>query len=227
MSAREAFLRRVRQAVVDGNRPGEAAPPPDRGVIGYQGGGSDLLTTFLDNCRAMSMKPHVVRSRDELIAHVGAILDAKNARKVLLGRGNLLEELGLAPWLQAAGREGILSGSAKEALFAAEASITEVTALIAETGSLVVASGPAMTRSESLLPPVHIAVARKDQIVPDVFDALEGYSSTNHPPSNLVFITGPSKTGDIELKLVTGVHGPGEVHVIVIDRWGDVNPSNH
>lgn len=216
MSAREAFLSRVRQAVQEGNRLGGATPAPERGAVGYQGGGSDPLTTFLDNCRTMSMKPQLVGSRDELVRQVGAILDAKNARKILLGRGKFMEELDLAAWLQATGREVIFAGASKESQFSADASITLVTALIAETGSLVVASGPALTRSESLLPPVHIAVARKEQIVPDVFDALDAYSSTNLPPSNLVFITGPSKTGDIELKLVTGVHGPGEVHVFVI-----------
>jgi L-lactate dehydrogenase complex protein LldG len=215
MSARDAFLSRVRQAVQDGNRHGDAAPIPERGAVGYQGGGSDVLSTFLDNCRAMSMKPQIVRSRDELLAHVGAILEAKNARTILLGRGQLMEKLDLATWLRNGDRDVILSDAAKESLFAAEASITEVTALIAETGSLVVASGPALTRSENLLPPVHIAVARKEQIVPDLFDILEAYSATDQPPSNLVFITGPSKTGDIELKLVTGVHGPGEVYVFV------------
>jgi L-lactate dehydrogenase complex protein LldG len=216
MSARETFLNRVRQAVHEGNRTAGAAALPARGAVGYQGGGPDLLATFLDNCRAMGMKPQIVHSRDELTAAIAAILDAKNARRVILGRGKALEELNLGPWLQAAGRAVATPADPKETLFAAEASITGVESLIAETGSLVVASGPEISRSESLLPPLHIAVARKEQIVPDVFDAIEIYSATNQPPSNLVFITGPSKTGDIELKLVTGVHGPGEVHVLVI-----------
>jgi L-lactate dehydrogenase complex protein LldG len=216
MSGREAFLSRVKKAVGDGNRPGDAAPLPDRGGVGYQGGGADLLATFLDNCRAMSMKPETVRSPQELTAKIGAILDAKNARRILLGRGKVVDECDLRSWLQAGAREVIAPGAAKESLFAAEAAITGVTSLIAETGSLVVATSPEMSRSESLLPPLHIAVARKEQIVPDVFDAFEGYSATQPPPSNLVFITGPSKTGDIELKLVQGVHGPGEVHVFVL-----------
>ena len=103
----------------------------------------------------------------------------------------------------------------RDALFAADVGITGVTALVAETGSLVIAAGPHELRSTSLLPPVHIAVASSAQIVPDLFDLLEPYGPDHALPSNLVLITGPSKTGDIELKLVTGVHGPGEVHVIV------------
>ena len=68
--------------------------------------------------------------------------------------------------------------------------------------------------SASLLPPVHIAVADVDQLLPDLFD-LFGRLSRQELPACVSLITGPSKTGDIELKLVTGVHGPGEVHVVL------------
>ena len=215
MSSRDSFLSRVRQAVKDGNRTGDAAPIPERGVIGYQGGGPNLLETFSRNCQAMGMKLTLVSSRDELLQKIAATLDAKHATRILLGSGGILASLDLGSWLQSTGRTTIAASAAKDELFAADASITAVTSLIAETGSLVVASSPEMTRTESLLPPVHIAIANVNQIEPDIFDVLEKYNAANSPPSNLVFITGPSKTGDIELKLVTGVHGPGEVHVLV------------
>jgi L-lactate dehydrogenase complex protein LldG len=69
-----------------------------------------------------------------------------------------------------------------------------------------------------LLPPVHIAIVERAQIVPDLFDmfAILGRQIETGLPTNLAFITGPSKTGDIELTLITGVHGPGKWHVIVI-----------
>jgi L-lactate dehydrogenase complex protein LldG len=72
----------------------------------------------------------------------------------------------------------------------------------------------------SLLPPVHIAIAERKQLVPDLFDLFPSSNMEQSPtlPSCITFITGPSKTGDIELRLVTGVHGPGEIHVILIDR---------
>ena len=101
----------------------------------------------------------------------------------------------------------------RESFFAADVGISGVDHLLAETGSLVVLSRPDQPRSLSLLPPVHIVVAEVGQIVPDLFDL---FARLDGLPSCLTLITGPSKTGDIELRLVTGVHGPGEVHVVLV-----------
>jgi len=80
---------------------------------------------------------------------------------------------------------------------------------------VVLASKPDEPRSASLLPPVHIALAERSQLLPDLFDLFDLFSPVSTLPSSLTLITGPSKTGDIELKLVTGVHGPGEIHVVL------------
>jgi L-lactate dehydrogenase complex protein LldG len=72
----------------------------------------------------------------------------------------------------------------------------------------------------SLVPPVHVAIVEEVQILPDLFDLFQGLRLAGVPtlPTNLTLITGPSKTGDIELQLTTGVHGPKHWHVIVIRR---------
>ena len=80
---------------------------------------------------------------------------------------------------------------------------------------MIMLAKPDQPRTASLLPPVHIAIADRSQILPDLFDLYERLDPLQMP-SCVTHITGPSKTGDIELKLVTGVHGPGEVHVIVV-----------
>jgi L-lactate utilization protein LutC len=70
----------------------------------------------------------------------------------------------------------------------------------------------------SLLPPTFLAIIEPAQIVPDLFDLFTVLEAQkNDLPSNVALVTGPSKTGDIELKLTTGVHGPGDVHVLVIE----------
>jgi L-lactate dehydrogenase complex protein LldG len=212
MSSRDAILGRVRQSLDAASK--AASPLPERGTVGYQGAGPDPLARFVETATAMGAKPYVVANRDELLQRIAAILDATAAKKVLLGAG--IESLGLEPWLRETGREVTRLGCGpveRDALFAADVGITGVAGLLAETGSLIVRATSIEPRSGSLLPPVHIAIGRRDQIVADVFDVFENAGSL---PSNLVLITGPSKTGDIELKLVTGVHGPGEVHVIVM-----------
>jgi L-lactate dehydrogenase complex protein LldG len=110
----------------------------------------------------------------------------------------------------------------KSRTFSAGLGITSVDWAVAETGSLAVCARPGgRGRSVSLLPPVHIALLTPDQIVPDLFDLyqkLEQERQRSDLPSNVTLITGPSKTGDIQLKLTTGVHGPGEVHALVVEN---------
>ena len=107
----------------------------------------------------------------------------------------------------------------RDAFFAADAGVSGVDYLVAETGSIALRARPDQPRSLSLLPPVHVAVADRRQLLPDLFDLFEErlWAEEQGLPSCLSLITGPSKTGDIELRLVTGVHGPGEVHVVLID----------
>jgi L-lactate dehydrogenase complex protein LldG len=84
---------------------------------------------------------------------------------------------------------------------------------LADTGSVVLAASPDEPRSASLLPEVHISLLAEDRILPDLealFEALEG-----ELPSALAIITGPSRSADIEQKLAVGVHGPGEVHIVL------------
>jgi L-lactate utilization protein LutC len=221
--SREKVLERIRQAVKEGNRAGQAPPLPERGNTGYQGGGPDPITRFCDQITAAGGNVHRVANAEAAVACVLELVQAKAARRAVLSRDSILEELGLAERLHGLGIEVWRpgepeSGDAPEPLFAADIGITGVDFLIAETGSVVVASRPDHPRSLSLLPPVHIAVARSEQIVPDLFDLLTPEQFGNPPelPSCLTLITGPSKTGDIELRLVTGVHGPGEVHVVLI-----------
>jgi L-lactate dehydrogenase complex protein LldG len=84
---------------------------------------------------------------------------------------------------------------------------------LADTGSVVLASGPDEPRARSLLPPVHVSILEADRILPglpELFAELEGVL-----PSALAIVTGPSRSADIEQKLVMGVHGPGEVHIVI------------
>ena len=218
MTARDTFLERVRQAVAEGNRLSPTPPLDERGGIGYQGAGPDLVQRFAAELTAAGGVPIIAADAAAALAAIRTILETKQARRLLLG-GGIVERLGLAAQLADAGYQVVTPAdvnqqASREPFFAADAGISGVEHLIAETGSLVMATTPGEPRSVSLLPPVHIAVAVRSQIMPDLFDL---FSVEKTPSSCLTLITGPSKTGDIELKLVTGVHGPGEVHVILIE----------
>ncbi|MEQ1934696.1 MAG: lactate utilization protein, partial [Fimbriimonadaceae bacterium] len=97
-------------------------------------------------------------------------------------------------------------------VWSAQAGITYVDALIAETGTLVISAGTGKLRKASLCPLIHVAIVKRRQIVETLAEAI-----TNLDMRTTVFITGPSRTADIEGVLVKGVHGPGEVVVILVD----------
>jgi L-lactate dehydrogenase complex protein LldG len=134
----------------------------------------------------------------------------------------VLDGLNLSQRLRANGvqvqvTDALTGGSERDEFSQADIGISGVAYAVAETGSLVVASARKEPRSLSLLPPVHIAVVGKSQLLADLFDLFAVLEpEKTRLPGCISLITGPSKTGDIELKLVTGVHGPGELHVVVL-----------
>jgi L-lactate dehydrogenase complex protein LldG len=108
-----------------------------------------------------------------------------------------------------------------ERLAGADVGLTGADLAVAETGSLVLASGVGKARGVSLLPACHVALLGPDQLVGTLEDAgvvLEAWQATGAAAgANIVFVTGPSRTADIELTLTRGVHGPREVHVVCVD----------
>ncbi len=100
-----------------------------------------------------------------------------------------------------------------------ELSVTGCECLVAQTGSIVVSTLSSGGRALSVLPPVHLAIARREQLLPDLAAALallrQRYS--RRWPSSLSIVTGPSRTADIEKILVLGAHGPKRLLVFVAD----------
>jgi L-lactate dehydrogenase complex protein LldG len=96
--------------------------------------------------------------------------------------------------------------------------ITGAFAGIAESGTIAVVSGAGRSRLASLLTPVHIAVLRADCMYHSLTAFLAAHADIAEQGSNLVLITGPSRTADIEMTLTRGVHGPGEIHVVVLEN---------
>jgi L-lactate utilization protein LutC len=219
-------MQRIREAVADGNRAGTISPLPERGTVGYQATGPDPVARLRNEIIAAGGHAHIVPDADSAVTTVIELVRRFGARSVLLGAGAFIDTLPLESALAALGVEVRLAAwlaemEARRVFFAAEMGISGVDHVIAETGTLALETRPDQPRAASLLPPVHIAVAHRRQILPDLFDLFVGRWQEDGLPSCLSLITGPSKTGDIELKLVTGVHGPGELHLVLVHADDD------
>lgn len=109
-------------------------------------------------------------------------------------------------------------GYDRDALEAVDAGLTECESLVAQTGSACVTALSSGGRTLSVLPPHHIVVAREEQLVADLAEAYQRLAAkygANYP-SFIGFITGPSRTGDIERILVLGAHGPKKLTVLLL-----------
>jgi L-lactate dehydrogenase complex protein LldG len=93
--------------------------------------------------------------------------------------------------------------------------LTGCDAAIAETGSLVLFSGPGRSRAASLLPPVHIALLGRGQLCLTMAELFSVHAARFTNSAACTIVTGPSRTADIELTLTLGIHGPGRVTVII------------
>ena len=109
----------------------------------------------------------------------------------------------------------------REQIIQSDLGITGADYAVAETGSVVILPRPGLSRLVSLVPPLHIAIVQPQDVVATLDDVflfrrLEYHRSGGDPDRYLNFITGPSRTADIEQQLVVGVHGPKEVHLIIL-----------
>jgi len=108
----------------------------------------------------------------------------------------------------------------REKTIASYVGITSPSWGVADSATIVQLTLPGQPRSTSLVPSIHIGVIRMENILADLSE-LYAKLRQNPPPSSAVFITGPSKTGDIEAHLVFGAHGPKIMHLVVIDEQMD------
>lgn len=233
MSDRDLILGRIRRSLAQTGpmlrREADAFPPPQpRGPFVA----SELtpLEQFVEELQALQGHVHrcasaadaLAKLRDLLVAHeaTGA-LHWDPAELPIPGVDRMLSELGIAS------AEGNLLGAPDrqeraQALDGVPICISGADAAIAESGSILVVGGPGRGRLASLIAPVHIAILSAERIartLPDAFDLLYAQFGRDvaQRRSNVTIISGPSRSADIEQTLTLGVHGPKEVHVVVVE----------
>ncbi len=177
----------------------------------------DLLGHFTQMASDAGMQIQQAADAPQAARLVADVVRQAAARRVLIEPGSFVARGAIVEALGGGEFELVDQSSDNEVLFSADVGITGVCAAIAETGSLVLRAGPQAPRMTSLTPPVHVALLASGQIVADLLDWASSHEPGKQPTGTYeVLITGPSKTADIELNLVTGVHGPGAVHVVVV-----------
>ncbi len=230
---RERMLARIRSGL-EKNRPileheaaaGSHTPPTHVHPI-YE---TDLAELFAAELRKLSAYAHVCADEEEALEVIRSILAAgevqaaitwEDAQIGLGGLDTLLNTLGVTRHTVAIERDAGTRAAALQQLEPATACISGIDIAIAESATLVVHSGPGRPRLASLLAPIYIAIVRRDQLVRGLGEALARLKGeyARHLFAGggaLPLVTGPSRTADIEMTLALGVHGPREIHAVIV-----------
>lgn len=213
MSAREEILGRVRQGLGKGEAAGRRAAAeallaaPVRGPQPDIGG--ELVARFMARAESLSSTVGRVSSASELPANLAAWLAGQGLSTRCVATADVAD----LPW-SATG----MAIAVRPAQDADLVGITGCFCAIAETGTLMLLSGPETPASVSLLPETHVAVVPAERIVATMEDAfaLLRHERPGLLPRAVNFVSGPSRTGDIEQTIVLGAHGPCRVHIIIV-----------
>jgi L-lactate utilization protein LutC len=174
---------------------------------------------------------NVLRTTDpeEAIGYVGSLATSRGTTRVVRSEQEVFDRVPLDGPLRALGINISVATSGedrpreaiREEIIAAGMGITGADYAIAETGSVIVVPRRGLSRLVSLVPPVHVALVTPQDVVETLDDLfllrrLAYHQGNGDMGSYLNFITGPSRTADIEQTLVVGVHGPKEVHLVLL-----------
>lgn len=188
---------------------------------------TDLVQQFAEALGAVGGRAHGPLPVDEALELLVELCrERAGGAAVALSTGDpVIAELGVAERLAAGGLDVLTPGDVfwRERLAEAGVGVTGAVAGVAASGTVGIACGPGAPRATSLVPPAHICLVFRGTMVEDLAEALRRCSPTaaaTRLPSGLVWVSGPSRSADLELVLTIGVHGPGSVDVIVVDEPG-------
>lgn len=211
MSSRDLILGKLRQ----GERPFPGSAPP---------GNYQPMVPLADTSLA-GLTARFVQEAEKLACEVHQVADEEAALAAILGIVGA--DTAVSAWeLEQIPLKGLSEALQNASVTISEpdnpdvrVGITGADAALAATGSLVLLSGNGRYRAPSLLPPVHIAILRQNQILPDIeswwAQQRERSLERIRAASNVVVISGASRTADIAMELILGMHGPRELHIIL------------
>ncbi|MCA3008589.1 MAG: lactate utilization protein [Phycisphaerales bacterium] len=211
MNARDAILGAVR----DGLRGASAPPLPEPNATSAPLSIEERIARFTAVQQKLGGVVEVVADRRAACARIGLLLARQGAAVAALSD---------APWLAGVadyapvGCELLAADAARERLLQADVGVTGAQWGVAETGTLVLASAAERHRLASLLPALHLVVLPVRSLLGTLGEAFAAMQGAAGAPvaRTLTFVTGPSRTADIELTLVVGVHGPKALHVLLV-----------
>ena len=210
MNAREEILSRLR-AAGDG---ATALPPVWRSRREF----ADLAAQFTQAVTAAKGEVRQAADWETAVTELGRLLAEINAQTVVVNG-----DVASADW---PGRfpavqwhlVGQTAGDLRAFCAAADAGLSSADTALAETGSVILSSGPTESRMATLLPPIHIVLLPTSRLTSDIFTWTQARQETI--PANITLVSGPSKTADIEQTMAVGVHGPKRFVVIVYEDAG-------
>ena len=186
-------------------------------VLSAQPLATDLIELFKQNLEAVDGHCIIAHSKGEIADALTQIIRALQktklrAQRIAISDAPELERLMHMTDLEI--EELAIAPNASD-IFSFDVGITSAQAAIAETGTLVLDSTRERHRLVSLVPPVHIAIVEASTIYATLGETLSTLQNGQELSPAITFITGPSRTADIELTLTIGVHGPQEIYVII------------
>lgn len=179
---------------------------------------SNLKSQFISELNNVNTKILEASNETEINKVILNLTKEKKLESFSIWESQHLKKLKLKKNLKDAGLK-LITAKNKNRIANSNIGITEVDYAIADTGTLVLLANKNQPRSVSLLPPIHLAIVRPENLVRNIQDLFVILKSKQEEEKDITscmtFITGPSRTADIELNLTLGVHGPKELYVII------------
>lgn len=218
--ARDAMLGNIRSALGRGTLPGETAAALAERVAAHRRNLVPARAAALDHPGQVDLFQTMAEEVQTSVARVASVGDVAGEVARYLAAENLPAELVMAPdpGLDDCGWDSrpLLQIRRGKAEAGDAVSVTPCLAAVAETGTLMLTSGADTPTTLNFLPDTHIVVVRTDQVVAGYEDGWDRVRALGAWPRTVNFITGPSRTGDIEQKIQLGAHGPRRLHVVLV-----------